>query len=250
MSEWNLHGLNQFILDKGEDVIIETAIACTCRNSDAIASMAVHEGNIASSRKAVCPICRDGNGTAYRNARYIRGIVSQVSPTRDRKLIDAGFMAPGDLQFSPQIGEDVTIGDKITLLYPIDISSGQVIVRGASHMDQNLYTQDLQPDEDRLWYEAVCAIWCEDENGVRYHQGTDFVLEARRIRWITPLTPGTVYTIKYTSYVEWVAYVGGSVRVENGVNLGNKFTLRQRHVAFLDDDSSTTTCAKTEVVLG
>lgn len=249
MSGWDFNLFNSFMEEHSEDVMLETAVACTCRNSDAIASMAVTGGQVASSRKTLCNRCRDGHGFLYRDARIVSGIVTGLSPTKAVSLAEPGYSMPGDLSFSPPPGLNVGINDRLTLLYPLDVSDGQVIVRGAANLEDNQFTQDMPENEDRLWYEAVCATWCEDEYGTLYTQDVDFEFHGRRIRWIgaSPAI-GSTYTVKYTAYVEWIARLGGKVRFEKGISLGDQVSFRQKHVVFLDEDSELTVCAKPSVV--
>jgi hypothetical protein len=167
-------------------------------------------------------------------------------------LLDAGFALPGDVRFSPELNAAlITDLDKVTLPVPVDVNEGQVIMRGAAGMEDNaIFVTDLAEDEDRLWYEAVCSVWCEDINGVVYSQKSDFEFENHKIRWVgNSPDVGTLYTVKYTAYVEWVVYMGGMERFDNARSLGQMVMLRKKHVAFLSDkaDNSASTRASEEV---
>lgn len=238
--DWDFARLDSLIQGRGEDVVVETAIACPCRNGDQYAALIEREGRPANQRIMGCPQCR-GDGFLYRNARKIRGLVTSLNPVRDRTLLETGYAQPGDMLFSPELSADtISDFDKLTLLYPVDVNAGQVIMRGAAGLEENkLFVTDLEADEDRLWYEAVCAIWCEDINGVLYTENMDFKFEDHKIRWIGSAPDvGTLYTIKYEAYLEWVVYAQGMTRIDRCRTLGQQVLLRKKHVAFLTNDAN------------
>jgi hypothetical protein len=164
----------------------------------------------------------------------VRGLLTGINPG-NRTLIEAGYALPGDSVFSPErFSEHIADFDKITLMVPQDLNEGQVIMRGASHMEENAQIPtELKTAEDRLWYVADCAVWCEDEDGVVYSQGVDFEFESKKIRWIgaRPYV-GKLYTVRYTGYPEWIVYVSPFLRFDNGRSLGRKVLLRKKHVHF------------------
>lgn len=246
--DWDFQRLDSLIQARGENVIIETGVSCPCRNGDVYASLINRDGKPANQRRLNCSQCK-GDGRVYRNARKIRGLVTSLNPVRDRSLIEMGYAQPGDVMFSPELNAGkVTDFDKITILYPMDVDDGQVIMRGAAHMEDNkIFVTDLETNEDRLWYEAVCSIWCEDINGVIYEQGADFEFENHKIRWVgnTP-DEGTLYTVKYTAYLEWIVYSGGMTRIDNCRSLGQQVILKKKHVVLMTEDADNSVDTRTD----
>jgi hypothetical protein len=235
--DWNFSLLNELIEVRGENVIIETSVACTCRNGDLYAALILKDGKPANQRILDCPACQ-GDGFIYRNGRNIRGLVTSLDPGRNRHLFEMGYAVPGDVVFSPSlIAGIVTDFDKVTFCFTSPINEGQVIMRGAHTLENNAeYVTDLATNEDRLWYRPGCTIWCEDSDGVVYAQSSDFTFEGRKIIWGGNAPDiGTLYTVKYTAYLEWVAYSTPFQRMDNNRSLGQKVLLRKKHVAFLND---------------
>jgi hypothetical protein len=241
-TDWDFSRLQELIDARGENVVVETAVACPCRNGDNYAATIERHGKPAAQRMLSCPDCR-GDGFRYRNARCVKGLITGINPGRDRRLLESGYALPGDSVFSPSVYEQrLSDFDKITFQFAEPISEGQVIMRGAASLEENAtFVTDLAVSEDRLWYEAACTIWCEDINGVLYTQGVDFEFEAKKIRWIEKGSSpdiGTLYTIKYQGYYEWVVYASPFERVDRGRNLGQRVLIRKKHVAFLTDAAS------------
>jgi len=247
-ADWDFDLLEEFIQERGDDVIVETGVACTCRNGDLYASTIERNGAPASVRIMNCQKCQ-GDGWIYRNARVIHGLITSIDPGRDKRLLDIGYAIPGDAVFSPSIAiRNLADFDRITLLYPSPINEGQVILRGAAHLEENAHIDtDLEENEDRLWYMAACSIWCEDEDGVVYTQNADFVLDDRKIRWEggRPAV-GKLYTIKYFGYLEWIIYAQPFQRVDNARTLGPRLLIRKKHVAFLTGSDADTPAKRTE----
>lgn len=238
--DWDFGLLNELIEARGEDAILERGIACPCRNGDHYASFIKKDGKPANVRRLSCPQCR-GDGYIYRDSTCVKGLVTSINPGKDRKLIEMGYAVPGDLTFSPSPrGPKITDFDKMTFKFSQPVNAGQVIMRGAAQMEENAtYVTDLAPEEDRLWYEADCAIWCEDENGVVYQCGTDFEFDAHKIVWRgNAPDQGTLYTVKYLAFLEWIAYNTPFDRVDRHRNLGQRVLLRKKHVAMTTDPPS------------
>ncbi len=241
--DWDFALLEELIDARGEDVIVETGIACTCRNGDLYASTLERHNALAASRRLNCVTCQ-GDGYIYRNARYVRGLITSIDPGRNKQLIELGIAIPGDAVFSPTLS-DVHVGDldKITFLFSQIVNEGQVIMRGASHLGENAQiSTDLTVAEDRLWYSADYAIWCEDEDGVVYSQHADFELDAKKIRWVGNTQPnvGKLYTLKYSGYPEWVVYSQPFLRSEGRRNLGNRVLIRKKHVHYMTGSQADT----------
>ena len=224
--DWNFNTLEEHISNRGTEVIHEMGIACTCRNSDPFAPL--------DRPRSACDQC-GGFGYIYRNARSIVGLLTSID--QKRTLLMAGFAAPGDCIFSPHLGLDPSICDfdKITFTHPQPIDEGQVIVRGAAHKGENrILNTYLEKNEDRLFYEAVHSLHCEDEHGVVYDEGSDFVFEGKVIKWLNDkMLVNTRYVIKYEGHLEWIAYVSPFERRDRERDLGQRVLLRKRHIAIM-----------------
>lgn len=235
--DWDFARLDELIEARGDEVILETAVACTCRNGDLHSALIIREGKPANQRSLDCPQCM-GDGFLYRNARRVRGLITGIDPGRNRQLLEMGYAVPGDATFSPSLAAGyLTDFDRITMCHPEPVNEGQVIRRGGHTFQDNVqYVTDLEENEDRLWYRPSCSVWCEDENGVVYTQSTDFVFVDKKIVW-TETGPdlGTLYTVKFTAYLEWVAYATPFSRVDRGRNLGQRVLIRKKHVTFTSD---------------
>jgi hypothetical protein len=237
MLDWDFAGLESLITDRGDEVIHELGVACTCRVDNAFGSAVEHQGRAASRRKINCQAC-GGTGWIYRNAQVIKGIVTSVDTGRGRKLLEMGYAVPGDCTFSPSLrGPTISDFDRITFKYAIPVSDGQTIVRNAAKIQDNqLVDASLTTLQDKLWYNASCSFWCEDEDGIVYKEDTDFVLSGKRITWgATRPADGTTYTVKYDAYMEWIVYSSPATRFDTDRTLGQRVMLRKWHVAYLND---------------
>ena len=247
--DWDMGRLEELIEARGEDVIVETAVACTCRGGGTDVSLIEREGTPASYRRFNCRKCQ-GDGWIYRNARIVLGLVTGVNPGRDKHLIEGGYATPGDSVMSPSLNTHPTLTDfdKVTFLFAEPVNEGEVKMRGAAHLEDNVHTDtDLTVDEDRLWYIATCSIWCEDEDGLVYVQDGDYVLEDRKIRWIgSQPAVGKLYTIKYMGYPEWIVYSQPFQRFDRNRNLGPRVILKKKHVAFQSGSHADTPATRQE----
>ncbi len=234
IGDWDFQKLEELIETRGDRVILETGVACTCRREDTVASMTTNENQPSTVRRINCTRCQ-GDGFLYRNARCVRGLITSIQAGPNRKLLEGGYAVVGDAVFSPSLNIGrIADFDRITFTKSESIGDGQVIMRGAAHHNEN---QDknigVAEDEDRLWYQGDCALWCEDENGVLYTQNEDYVLEDKIIRWIGKQPDKrTFYTLKYTAFLEWIVYNTPLSRVDNARSLGQKVLIRKKHVAF------------------
>lgn len=185
----------------------------------------------------------------FRNARVIRGLVTSVEAGPNRKLLEGGYAVAGDAVFSPSLNVgSITDFDRITLCQSSPISDGQVIMRGTAQHNQN---QDMKigvaVDEDRLWYYADCSLWCEDNSGVIYSEGSDFILDKHVIRWVgNQPNKGTFYTLKYRAFLEWIVYNTPLSRVDQGRSLAQKVLIRKKHVAFHSGSDANTPAGRSE----
>lgn len=234
LPDWNFQVLEELIDARGDEVILETGVACTCRREDAIASMTTKENQPSTVRKMNCNECQ-GDGYLYRNARCVRGLVTSVEAGPNRKLLEGGYAVPGDAIFSPSLNAGrVSDFDRITFTHSVSVGDGQIIMRGAAQHNENQGLRiGVTVDEDRLYYMGDCAIWCEDATGGVYVQNADFVLEDKVIRWIGERpNKGTFYTLKYTAFLEWIVYNTPFTRIDNNRSLAQKVVLKKKHVAF------------------
>lgn len=233
--DWDFALLEEFIQARGDNVVIETGVACTCRNNDLYASTILRHNSPASFRRMNCERCQ-GDGFIFRNARIVKGLITGIDPGKNRSLIDSGYAMSGDMVFSPSLSQGHLIGDfdKLTFSFPEEISDGQVIMRGAAHLEDNaLVPTDLTTSQDRLWYVADCAIWCEDEDGIVYKQDADFTLSDKKITWIGKQpAEGKLYVLKYMGYPEWIIYTQPFIRYDRNRSLGKRVLLRRKHVHF------------------
>lgn len=242
--------MEELIEARGDLVIHETGVACTCRSEDSYGSMTTTDNQPTTSRRMNCSMCR-GEGYVFRNAQCIRGLITSIQAGPNRKLLEGGYAVAGDAVFSPSLNSPIlTDFDRVTFTQCSPISDGQVILRGAALHNQNqLIEFGLAPNEDQLWYQGACALWCEDSNGVIYDQNTDFVLADKVIRWVpggkSPDT-GTFYTLKYTAYLEWIVYNTPMSRIDDGRSLAQKVILRKKHVAFFTANEANTPAKRAE----
>jgi|19_taG_2_1085344.scaffolds.fasta_scaffold01200_6 hypothetical protein len=219
------------IANRGQVVIHELGIACTCRSGPHAASAVRGSGDLACSK------CE--NGILYREPLQIMGLV--IGTSSSRELVETGFINPGDCLFSisPNLKDPPSDFDKITFTWPENIGDGQVIVRGLSASDDpasgalNLY--NLAANEDFLHYQGVQAIYCEDEHGKVYNQGSDFRFEGRKIVWSNGPAVKDRYTIKYKAYLEWIVYNSPMSRRDRDTDIGYRIVLRKKHLVNLRD---------------
>lgn len=234
--DWDFNNLESLIQRRGEEVIHEIAVACpACRNDDIYAySTTDVDGRVGNIRSLSCPQCM-GDGYMYRDAQLVTGLITSIQPG-NRQLTDMGYAVPGDAVFSPSLNtRHIGDFDRITFQVSTEVSGGQVILRGAATSGDNAQrATDLTEQQDRLWYLPECTIWCEDQNGVIYHEGTDFTFDDKKIVWNQGPVVGTLYTIKYRAYLEWVSYASPMERYDRGRDLAQKVMLRKKHVHFQD----------------
>jgi hypothetical protein len=244
--DWDFSLLESLIQDRGDLVIHETAVACPCRKEDFFAGLIHHNGRLAKARTFYCPNCSN-NGFLYRDARPVLGMITSVN-SGNRSLIEFGRAEPGDLVFSPSLDAGrISDFDRITMTYPAPVDDGQQIMRNVANLGENQSKNlGMAADEDKMWYQANEAIWCEDENGIRYIQGSDFAFVEKKIKWIgNRPDDGTWYTIKYTAFLSWISYITQQTRFDQARNLAPKVVLKKEHVAFGNEKASTPAERKT-----
>ncbi len=232
--DWDFTLLESLIEDRGDKVIHELGVACSnCnQNASVYGHFIQKDGSSLAAQTINCTHCQ-GDGFLYRNAREITGLVTAVNAGPNRKLITDGYAVPGDAVFSPSFNVGlISDFDRITMLNAVPISEGQIIIRNVANMgDNQLLKFNLAPTEDRLWYLPEMALHCEDQNGVVYSQGIDFVLADKVIRWIgSKPKNGTAYTLKYTAFLEFIAYSSPFNRFDRNRTLAQKVLLKKKHV--------------------
>ena len=200
--------IDQFTEEEGELVRHLVGVKCWCHGPDGQPD----------------PNCteHENGGWLYIDEQQITGLVTGI--TAHRNLMETGVFNPGDCVFSPTSDVTVSEGDKIIFTWPLPAGQGDPVVRGLA-------------DYDTLYYEAVGGIVCIGEDGSRYRQDIDYRLEGKRIVWNwagktggTRPRLGLRYTIKYTAYIEWIAFVPPVTRISAGEDMGTKVMLRKKHL--------------------
>tara|TARA_R110000824_G_scaffold43880_9_gene128077 strand:- start:6123 stop:6905 length:783 start_codon:yes stop_codon:yes gene_type:complete len=212
------------IANRGQVVLHEMGVSCTCRSGDR------SDPVVGGSGKFNCGKCE--NGIMYRNSRQIMGLVSGIG--YQRQLLESGFANPGDcvLSVSPNLDVPPSDFDKITFTWPENVNDGQVIVRGA---EADLQHVALKPNEDRLHYKGAKAVHVEDEDEVVYYQDSDFYFEGRKLVWLNGPIKNKRYSVKYMAYLEWIVFTSPMSRRDKDGSLGYRVVLRKKHIANLND---------------
>ncbi len=205
-------GLQEGLINnRGADMIHEVGFSCTCRVDDVYVS--TREDSAEHRREPFCTRCGQ-DGWLFRDPVLVRGLITNIR--FQRNIMDAGNYLPGDSLFSPDFtdtgcgddeGRRIGTADKLTATWPEPLDDGHVLVRGSGSKSAALGIKtELDDDEDRLWYEPANALWCEDEFGVKYNEGSDFKLgPGKIIKWIgNKPNVGVRFTIKYNAYFEWI----------------------------------------------
>lgn len=211
------------IHNRGQVIVHEIGLACTCRSGDRSDSVVGAGGSFN------CNKCE--NGIMYRKPRQIMGLITSIG--YQRQLSESGFVAPGDclLSVSPNLDSPPSDFDKIIFTWPENVNDGQVIVRGEDAKSND----SLNSNEDRLHYKAAKAIYVEDEDSNVYEENSDFYLDDRKIVWINAPEDNKRYSIKYMAYLEWLVYNSPFSRRDRDGSLGYRVNLRKKHIANLRD---------------
>ena len=211
------------ISNRGQTVIHEIGLSCTCRTGNR------GEAVVGGSGTLYCMKCE--NGILYREPLQIMGLISGISS--NRQLVETGFINPGDcvLSISPNLKNPPADFDKITFTWAENVGDGQVITRGESAEG----SYGLADNEDLLHYQGAESIYCEDEDGRTYTEGSDFRFEGRKIVWLNPPDDKKRYTIKYKAYLEWLVYDSPMTRRDRDSDLGFRVVLRKKHLVNLRD---------------
>lgn len=200
--------IDSFTEEEGEEVRHLIGMRCFCHGADGQPDPNCSE--------------HENGGWLYVNEEIIVGLVTDISQRRE--LMETGVFMPGDAVFSPTSDKTVSEGDKIIFTWPLPFGQGDVLTRGGSN-------------SDHLYYEAVQSLYCIDEDKVRYAENVDFRLTGKQIEWVwegkvggKKPTTNTRYAIKYTAYIEWIAFVPPVTRISAGVDMGSKVMLRKKHL--------------------
>lgn len=222
---------------RGEAVIHEVGMRCTCNMEDTYAGATEKGAHVPRKRRLIlCPSCL-GSGYIYRRAKQVIGLVTNIRQNKSQS--EGGWLLPGDCVLSVKPDVEISGGDLITFTWGQSVPDGQVIMRGAGSINDNqMKNTGLNDNEDRLWYNAIRSIHCEDEDGRTYASGSDFELDTSKIiKWKgnTPIK-GKAYVLKYTAYLEWIAFTPPDIRRDRNRDLGTRVGLRKRHIALEADD--------------
>jgi hypothetical protein len=244
--DWNLGLHKGQIDDRGEILIHEIGLRCTCNQEDMFAGETEHGVQAMRKRKRFgCPIC-GGYGYIYRNPRPLIGMVTGIR--QNKAQLEPGWAVPGDAILSVKPDYMISAGDLITFTWPEPVADGQVLIRGAAAVNDNQTRKTgLEDNEDRLWYNAINSIYCEDEDGHVYSSGSDFELTGNKIlKWVggSPIK-GKSYTIKYNAYMEWVVFMPPDIRRDRDRDLGTRVAIRKRHVALINTSAAISPLDKT-----
>lgn len=217
------------ISNRGQVVVHEVGVTCTCRRGNA--------GDLVVGRGGLLNCTRCENGFLYRNSRQIMGLVINIIYQRRQDI--AGFLEPGDcmLSVSPSLPNPPSDFDKIHFTWPQPTGDGQVIIRGKDYELGRSGLQDIA--EDRLHYKAASAIHVEDEDNRVYYQNADFRFDGYKIIWSNGPDVGKRYSIKYNAYFEWIVFAPPHERRDKDASLGPRIGLRKKHIVNRLEDPST-----------
>jgi hypothetical protein len=238
-ADWTEGVQEGLINNRGETIIHEIGVRCTCNFEDTYAGQIENGAHVARKRHQLgCSIC-GGEGYLYRKPTKIVALITGIRGTKNQ--MESGWAYPGDATMSVKPDYvTVSAGDLVTFTWPQPLPDGQVILRGAAHLNDNdLRKTLLEENEDRLWYNAHSSIYCEDEDGNEYFSGSDFELNTSKIiKWLgnSPKV-GKTYVIKYNAYLEWIVFMPPDVRRDRDRDLGGRCLIRKRHVANVNNQN-------------
>lgn len=216
------------IEDRYSVIIREVGVACPCRVEDTYSGQ--QDDAIRKRIRSVdCNLC-ELEGYIFRSPQRMEGLLTGINIRKEVSFY--GIAAPGDCTFTPRIKINPPFSDfdRVTFTHSQQVGEGQIIVRGSGTLGESKTRKTyLQPNEDRLWFEADKAIHCEDEYGKIYKQGSDFELKTKTIVWLGAKPPiRTRYVLKYTGFFEWLVFSAPVERTDKGNNLGQRVLLRKR----------------------
>lgn len=213
---FNLSEHDAFVKRHGEKVSLYKGYLCPCGSS-----------RDAGRAKPTCTLCH-GTGTKYDAPVSMTGIITGVE--RQKSLLEAGILQPGDLQLglSPYEHIMLTDGDLIELSswtrgQPFE---GEIVQRGVDSLTDVLLYKSKQ----------VFKCFSVDPNTdaeTVYAEGTSFTVAGNLLTWVEGQPqpdPETFYSIKYAALFSWVVLRSPSDRYEQATNIGQKVYLRLRHL--------------------
>ncbi len=235
-----------FVDNRGETMIHEVGLRCVCNPEDLHAGQVKHGDQVLRRRtKYGCDKC-GGEGYIYRKPRRIIALLTSVRLQKNQ--LEMGWAMPGDGIVSVKPGIELSGGDLLTFTWPEIVPDGQVIIRGAAQISDNLTRKTrLEANEDLLQYNADSSVYCEDEDNNVYNSGADFILDGSKIiKWVgSKPHQGKVYTLKYKAFLEWVVFLPPDIRRDRDRDLGQRIAARKRHVALVNKDPSGSPSSKT-----
>lgn len=207
---------NQFVQDHGELLTYFQGVPCACGTT------------IDGARsRFVCPLCK-GSGTRYEAGKPLRGIVTGI--TREKVLVEAGILQPGDaiLGLAPSEREMVTDWDMVE---PSQWGrgqpySGELVQRGTGATDVLMYKAKQVQSCTSVTPDAFAII--------PYVHGVDFTVAGDVVTWLVGRPQPdieSIYSIKYTAIFSYIVFTIPQDRYDKNVSLGQKILIRPRAIA-------------------
>ena len=126
--DWNFAAHIDQIEDRGESIIHEVGMRCTCNVEDVDAGMIEHGAHVLRKKTMFkCPTC-GGEGFIYRQPRKITSLIASIG--LDKNHTEDGWAYPGDCIMSPKPGYKVSAGDRAEIkfdLFPNKTFAGEVL---------------------------------------------------------------------------------------------------------------------------
>ena len=215
----NFESMEGLIGNRGIYVVHEKAMPCTCINMNS------RQGAVGHASPS-CSRCY-GSGYVWRDPVRMLGLIANMSLQKNMNQI--GWIVPGDMSFSPSTpAREIADFDRITLTVPTPTDS-QVIMRGKVSFTSPR-PNSLKANEDLLILEAgrPQADLLEDEDDVSYQYGS-YKLDGRKVIWTEGAGPsvGKKYSIRYSGFIEYIAWVTPMQRFDRARKLGQHVMLRK-----------------------
>ena len=178
-----------------------------------------------SQADPTCQVCGGLGWFVMSPPQTIHGVISKY--VQDKDMESPGFIDDGTLVFSqpPGVGTRLSDLDLIIPQWPDGVTyMGQDVARGAGVSD------DLQYQVAKV----ISVTQSDPSTGaVTTYDPSDYTTSGRQITWIgaSPAL-GTVYSIKYTTFYEYVCYIPPQERFERATDLGQRVILWKRHIKY------------------
>jgi hypothetical protein len=145
----------------------------------------------------------------------------------EKQLVETGVLMPGDMVMgcAPDESNFIADWDRIQTTWLLGQPyEGERVARSLEAADHLNYAPILISE----------CFAIDTETGVKtnFVRDIDFTINGRFITWITELPQGFVYSLKYSTNFDWIAFVPSSDRYDRGINIGQKIYLRKRHIVF------------------